>query len=290
MAPVWQARGTCLTNGRPQARFGAGRAAALAIAHGVCSNAHVESRINDILNALRERDVVSVVELAVQHGVSEMTIRRDLDELAQQGVVRRVRGGALSLLLRGEEPPFSVREREAIEAKQRIGAHVASMLADGEAVVLDGGTTTLEVARAVRDRRLTVVPLALRCADELTAAPRVKLVLPGGEVRPSEQNFVGPLTEASLRALRFDTAIIGCCGLSAEHGVTAHDLPDVAVKQAAISSARRVMIVCDSGKFTRTAFGAVCPLDRLDVVVTDTGIPRDQSDALTAAGVAVHAV
>ncbi|MEO3854011.1 DeoR/GlpR family DNA-binding transcription regulator [Acrocarpospora sp. B8E8] len=245
-------------------------------------------RIRAIMNALRAHDSVSVAELAGRYGVSEMTIRRDLDELAQQGVVRRVRGGALSLLLRGEEPPFGVREREAVDAKRRIAAEVANLLADGEAVVLDGGTTTLEVARVVHDRRLTVLPLALRCADELATAPRIKLVLPGGEVRPGELNFVGPLTEASLRSLRFDTAVIGCCGMSAEHGVTAHDLEDVAVKQAAIASARRVIVACDSGKFTRTAFGAVCSYDKLDVVVTDIGIPRDQHDALTGAGVTVR--
>ncbi|MBP2703839.1 DeoR/GlpR transcriptional regulator [Microbispora sp. RL4-1S] len=242
------------------------------------------------MNALRVSDSVSVTELAAEHGVSEMTIRRDLDELAQQGVVRRIRGGALSLLLRGEEPPFGVREREAAEAKRRIGAEVAGLLADGEAVVLDGGTTALEVARALRDRRLTVLPLALQSAQVLAAAPRIRLVLPGGEVRQGEMNFAGPLTETSIRSLRFDTAIIGCCGLSAEHGLTAHDLPEVAVKQAAIASARRVVAVCDSGKFNRTAFGAVCGLDRLDLVVTDEGIPQEQHDALAAAGVTVRAV
>ena len=229
-------------------------------------------------------------DLAAEHAVSEMTIRRDLDELAQQGLVRRVRGGALSLLLRGEEPPFGAREREAVAAKQRIGAAVAALLADGEAVLLDGGTTALEVARALRDRRLTVLPLAMQSAIELSTAPRIRLVLPGGEVRSGELNFVGPLTESSIKALRFDTAVIGCCGLSAEHGLTAHDLPEVAIKQAAIAASRRVVVACDSGKFTRTAFGAVCPLSRLDAVVTDEGIPPEQHDALTAAGVTVRTV
>ncbi|MGP3918175.1 DeoR/GlpR family DNA-binding transcription regulator [Nonomuraea sp. 10N515B] len=247
-------------------------------------------RLQFIMNALRAQDSVSVAELAAEHGVSEMTIRRDLDELAQQGVVRRVRGGALSLLLRGEEPPFGVREREAVEAKRRIGAEAAALIADGEAVVLDGGTTALDVARALADRRLTVLPLALQAVSLLAAAPRVRLVLPGGEVRKGELNVMGPLTESSIKALRFDTAVIGCCGLSAEHGLTAHDLPEVAVKQAAIAAARRVIVVCDSGKFSRTAFGAVCPISRLDVVVTDSGIPREQRDALVAAGVAVREV
>lgn len=241
-----------------------------------------------IMGSLRSRDSVQVVELAAEHGVSEMTIRRDLDELARQGVVRRIRGGALSLLLRGEEPPFAVREWEAADAKRRIGVEVAALIADGEAVLLDGGTTVLEVARALRDRRLTVVPLAMRPAQELSAAPRVRLVLPGGEVRPGDLNLVGPMAESAIRALRFDTAVLGCCGLSAEHGLTAHDLPEVAVKQAAIAAARRVIVACDAGKFTRTAFGAVCPFDRLHVVVTDPDIPQDQHDALIAAGVTVR--
>ncbi|MEU6717276.1 DeoR/GlpR family DNA-binding transcription regulator [Nonomuraea sp. NPDC046802] len=245
-------------------------------------------RLMSIMNALRTQDSVSVAELAAEHGVSEMTIRRDLDELAQQGVVRRVRGGALSLLLRGEEPPFGVREREAVEAKQHIGAEVAGLIADGEAVVLDGGTTVLEVARSLLGRRLTVLPLALQSVTMLATAPRVRLVLPGGEVRQGELNFMGPLTESSIKALRFDTAVIGCCGLSSEHGLTAHDLPEVAIKQAAIVSARRVIVACDSGKFSRTAFGAVCPISRLDVVVTDSGIPQEERDALVAAGVTVR--
>lgn len=239
------------------------------------------------MNTLRAHDSVSVAELATEHGVSEMTIRRDLDELAQQGVVRRVRGGALSLLLRGEEPPFGVREREAVETKRLIGQQVAALIADGEAVVLDGGTTALEVARALVDRRVTVLPLALQPVMLLAAAPRVRLVLPGGEVRKGELNVMGPLTQSSIGALRFDTAVVGCCGLSAEHGLTAHDLPEVAVKQAAMASAQRVIVACDSGKFTRTAFGAVCPIDRLDVVVTDPGIPPEERDALVAAGVMV---
>ncbi|WP_068904152.1 DeoR/GlpR family DNA-binding transcription regulator [Planomonospora sphaerica] len=247
-------------------------------------------RIRAIMTALRAGDSVSVAELALEHAVSEMTIRRDLDELAQQGVVRRVRGGAVSLLLRGEEPPFAVREREAAEVKRRIAAEVASLLSDGEAVLLDSGTTALEIARTIRDRRMTVLPLSLQSAHELGTAPRIRLVLPGGEVRPGELDLTGPLTEGAIRSLRFDTAVIGCCGLSAEHGLTAYDLSEVAVKQAAIASAQRVVVATDSSKFTRTAFGAVCPLDRLDLVVTDDAIPPSEHDALTAAGVTVRTV
>ncbi|WP_405148354.1 DeoR/GlpR family DNA-binding transcription regulator [Sphaerisporangium sp. NBC_01403] len=245
-------------------------------------------RLRAIMDALMTSDSVSVAELAAEHGVSEMTIRRDLDELAQQGVVRRIRGGAQSLLLRGEEPPFGVREHEAPEAKRRIAAEVARLLADGEAVVLDGGTTALAVAREIHDRRLTVLPLSVQSIQALSDAPRVRLVLPGGEVRHGELNITGPLAVSTIGSLRFDTAVIGCCGLSAEHGLTAHDLSEVAVKQAAIGSARRVIVAADSSKFRQTAFATVCPPGRVDVLVTDAAIPRDQHEALTAAGVTVR--
>ncbi|GAA3819064.1 DeoR/GlpR family DNA-binding transcription regulator [Sphaerisporangium flaviroseum] len=245
-------------------------------------------RLRAIMDALTTSDSVSVADLAAQHGVSEMTIRRDLDELAQQGVARRIRGGARSLLLRGEEPPFGVREHEATEDKRRIAAEVASLLADGEAVVLDGGTTALAVAREIHDRRLTVLPLSVQSIQALSGAPRIRLVLPGGEVRHGELNITGPLAVNTLASLRFDTAIIGCCGLSAEHGITVHDLDEVAVKQAAISSARRVIVAADSSKFRQTAFATVCPPGRVDVLVTDAAIPPDQRDALTTAGVTVR--
>ncbi|WP_283136680.1 DeoR/GlpR family DNA-binding transcription regulator [Rhizohabitans arisaemae] len=245
-------------------------------------------RLQAIVRVLQTTDSVGVTELAAEHGCSEMTIRRDLDQLAQQGILRRVRGGAVSLLLRGENPPFGVRELEAHESKKRIAASVADLVSDGEAVLLDSGTTTLEIAKRLVDRRLTVVPTSLQSAQELSTAPRIKLVIPGGELRQGELNLAGPLTEAAIRALRFDTAIIGCCALSAEHGMTSFDLDDAAVKQAAIASARRVIAVTDSSKFSRTAFAFVCGLDRFDLLVTDEGIPAEQRTAFEAAGVAVR--
>jgi DeoR/GlpR family transcriptional regulator of sugar metabolism len=141
---------------------------------------------------------------------------------------------------------------------------------------------------APRDDRSVVVPVCLMNSSPCGGhglANHTCLVFVCGEL-----NFKGPLTESSIRSLRFDTAILGCCGLSAEQGLAAHDLPEVAIKQAAIAAARRVIVGCDSGKFTRTAFGAVCALGSLDVVVTDAGIPRDEHDALVAAGVIVRIV
>jgi DeoR/GlpR family transcriptional regulator of sugar metabolism len=247
-------------------------------------------RLKKIADAVSETGRLSVAELAELTGASEMTIRRDLEVLAEQGVLERYRGGARSLLLRGEEPPFALRAQDGLEAKQRIAAEVAALIADGESVVLDSGTTCLEVARALQHRRLTVMPLSLHAANALTGAPHLKLLLPGGEPRPGELALTGPLAEASLAALRFDTAVIGCCGLTATDGLTAYDLADAAVKRAAIASSRRVIAVTEAAKLSRTALAFVTPASALHAVVTDQAAPDDETDALTAAGVTVRKV
>ena len=241
-----------------------------------------------LIERLRTTEHVTVTELADETGASEMTIRRDLDQLAERGVLGRVRGGAVSLLLRGEAMPFAVREQEAADAKERIAAAVNDLLTDGEAVILDGGTTTLTVARALAQRRLTVVPLDMHSANALGGAPRMRLLVPGGRTTPGALAFTGPLTEASLASLRVDTAVLGVCGLSAEHGLTAHELDEVPVKRTAIASARRVVAVCDGAKFGRTGLGLVCPVTTLDMVITDRSAPETAVSRLRDAGVDVR--
>jgi len=142
----------------------------------------------------------------------------------------------------------------------------------------------------LRNHRITVMPLSLHAANALAGGPRLTLLMPGGEVRTGELTMTGPLAQASIGALRFDTAILGCCGLNAADGLTAYDLPDAAVKRAAIASARRTIVVTEGSKFHRTALAAVAPISSLDAVVTDETAPAAQLDALTAAGAAVWRV
>ncbi|GGM91024.1 DeoR family transcriptional regulator [Lentzea pudingi] len=241
------------------------------------------SRLKQITEAVRDAGSLGVADLATLTGASEMTIRRDLEILAAQGVLERYRGGARSLLLRGSEPPFALRSDDNTAAKRRIASVVAGLIADGESVVLDSGTTCLEVARLLHDRRVTVMPLSLHAVNALSSSSTVTLLVPGGRPRPGELALTGPLTLASVQALRFDTAVIGCCGLSAEHGLTAFDLEDASVKRAAITSARRVIAAVDASKLTRTALAHVAAVSSLDAVVTDA----EGDDGLTAAGVTV---
>jgi DeoR/GlpR family transcriptional regulator of sugar metabolism len=144
----------------------------------------------------------------------------------------------------------------------------------------------LEVARCLAGRRVTVLPLSLHAAFVLAQIDGVRLLMAGGEVRPRELSLVGPLATTSLGALRFDTAILSCCGL-ADGQVTAHDLGDAEVKRAMRASAARTVLVADGSKFARSATAVVCALDELDVVVTDGSIPADGAVALRSGGVEI---
>ena len=241
-----------------------------------------------ITQAVREPGSATVLELAELTGASEMTIRRDLDTLAAHGVLERVRGGARTVLLRGEEPPFALRAHDDADAKYRIAAEVASLITDGETVLLDSGTTCLQVARLLRGRRITVMPLSLQAIHVLADAPSpTALLVPGGQPRAAEGALTGPLTLASLSALRFDTAVVGCCGLSAVEGLTAHDLDDAAVKKAIMASTRRIIVAADGSKLGHTTHGYVGPSTFLHILVTDSTAPADEVAALEGAGTVV---
>lgn len=231
---------------------------------------------------------ITVAEIAMATGASEMTIRRDLDVLAAHGVLKRVHGGAVPATLSGVEPPFAVRGTSSAAAKKAIAAATVELIRDGETIVLDSGTTAVEVARLLRDRAVTVMPLSLHAANELLDAPRVRLLLPGGEPRPGELALVGPLVLASLRALRFDAAVLSPCALSLDDGLTAFDLADAEVKQQALAVSGRAIVLADGAKWDRAALAHVCPADRPDVLVTDPTSPAHQRAELADRGVLVH--
>jgi DeoR/GlpR family transcriptional regulator of sugar metabolism len=247
------------------------------------------TRLSALTEVLQRAGELDVAEMAETLGTAEMTIRRDLDRMAAMGIARRVRGGAISLLMRGEELPFAMRVLDRADAKARIAAAVAAVLRDGEAVLLDSGTTTVLVGGALAGRRLTVMPMSLHAASVLAGHESVRLLLPGGETRPGELAMVGPLALASIGALRFDTTVLSCCGFS-DARITAHDLGDASVKQAMVGAAARVILATDSTKFRQTAMAVVGPATVADMVITDTDAPADAVDALRAAGLEVRCV
>lgn len=233
------------------------------------------------LQLLNERGEVSVADLSRDAGVSEMTIRRDLEALERQGLLRRVHGGAISVVSRGYEPPFGMRAGRNAAAKVRIAEKAASLIDDGDALILDVGTTALELARALSDRAgLTILTPSFRAAELLAPNPDLRVIVTGGIVRAGELSLIGDLAERAFADLHCDVVYLGAGGVDPLVGVTEFNLDDARVKRAAVSSARRCVVLADSTKLDRVAVASVCPIDRVDLLITDSDAPTETLERL----------
>lgn len=226
-------------------------------------------RLDRILHLLREEGGVEVVELAAKLDVSKMTIRRDLDDLERQARVRRTHGGAVPALIRGFEAPFGVRQSHAAIAKQRIGAAAVELLQTGEIVLLDTGTTTYEVARALIPRQdLTVITPSLHIATLLGDASGIQCIALGGPVRPGENSTAGSLAQLGLQSFNADVCVLAVGGISVAGGVTEFDPEAAALTRTQIERARRAIVVADESKLGATTFAAVAGISAIDFLVT----------------------
>jgi DeoR/GlpR family transcriptional regulator of sugar metabolism len=248
----------------------------------------VSERHQLILRQLELDGRVSVSELARRAGVSEMTIRRDLEALEQTGALSRVHGGAVPAQSRSYEPPFALRVTQNVEAKKRIGKAAAALLHEGETAILDAGTTTLEVARALRGRRnLRILALSLHIADLLADEPGLTVMVAGGITRPGERSLIGSLAERAFEDLSFDTLFLTVGGIDLRHGLSEYNLDDAAVKRAAFASSRRRIAVADASKLGKAAFARIAAIEDLDVLVTDSDASPSFLDAIRNDGVEV---
>jgi DeoR family transcriptional regulator, aga operon transcriptional repressor len=242
------------------------------------------------MERLSDGGTVGVAELCADLGVSAATIRRDLEQLERQRLLRRTHGGAVAHGV-SYELPLRYKGSRHHEEKRRIAIEAAMRIAEGSAIGLTGGTTTTEVARAVADRAgLTVVTNALNIASELAVRPNVKLLVTGGVARSESYELVGPLAEATLAGLHLDVVFLGVDGIAPGEGCTTHHEVEAHTNMSLIGRARRTVVVADGSKLGRTAFAQICGLDRIDELITDTTADSSVVAALEDAGVAVASV
>lgn len=247
-----------------------------------------EERRRSIVQFVNQRGRALIRELAADFGTSEITIRRDLETLSNRGLVYRTRGGALPIRSGVEsERNLTEREQQHPQEKLRIAAAAAKIVREGQSIVLDSGSTTTAIARALRGfRNLTVITNAVNIATEL-AGSSVEVILTGGILRKNSYSLVGPLAEESLRLLKADIVFLGIDGIDAQTGVSTSDLLEAQLNRIMVSMAARVIAVCDSSKFGRHSLTTIVPLSKLDSVVTDKQIPGEDLKALKKAGVEV---
>lgn len=235
-----------------------------------------------ILDEVRTTGGARVSELVERLGVSDMTVRRDIEVLAARGLVTRVHGGATAAGSSVDEPGFVAKSGLHTAAKQAIAAAAADLIEPGASVALSAGTTTHAVASALLGvPRLTVVTNSLRVAEVLHESGRddLSVILTGGERTPSDA-LVGPIAVAALRRLHVDWLLMGVHGMDAEAGFTTPNLVEAETNRALVASARRVAVVADNSKWGVVGLSTIATLGEVDVVVSDDQLGPDARKVL----------
>ncbi|BDP44050.1 DeoR family transcriptional regulator (plasmid) [Deinococcus aetherius] len=231
--------------------------------------------------ALAER-VVRIKDLAADLGVHEMTVRRDLDQLAEQGYLERVHGGARLLEKTSEELAHQLRATKNTEAKEAMAQAALGLIQDGDVVALDASTTALALARILHARKVSAIVSGLDAANVL-AQNGVPFLMVGGNFHAPARSFVGAFFLDTIARLHPDKVFFSAKAFSPEIGFTDPHLPEVGAKQALIRSASTVVALLDASKFARRALATIATLDQVDTLVTDADPPKDIRATLDAA-------
>ncbi len=248
-------------------------------------------RRDRIASMVLEQGFVRVTDLRDRFGISEVTLRADLDALADASVLQRIHGGAISNARRSEQPFEQVSLAAAAE-KRAIGVAAAALVESGQAIVLDVGTTTTAIASALvargELRDLVIITNALNVAAILEPAiPRFTVIVSGGTLRPLQHSLVDPLAGAVFERIHADLAFIGCSGVDAVAGITNVNLPEADLKRRMLAAATRAIVVADGSKLGLRYHSRVAPLEEIDALITDAGASPAEIAALESAGLEV---
>ena len=250
-----------------------------------------EERRRAILDLLNSHGRVLVTELARQFETSQVTIRKDLEILHAHGMVHRTHGGALPSRDGALEDP-TLREKEKLhhQEKLRIANAAGEKVKEGQVLILDSGTTTTAIARALRSfQNLTIITNAVNIAAELSGTA-VEVILTGGTLRKNSFSLVGPIAEETLRRLSADSLFLGVDGFDTHFGLSTPNLLEAKVNRVMIEVAKKTVAVCDSSKFGRRSLSLIAPPSAVQEVITDRGIPKSDLRALRQAGIEVTLV
>jgi DeoR/GlpR family transcriptional regulator of sugar metabolism len=240
----------------------------------------VKDRLDRVIEILALRGFRSVADLATDLGVSEGTVRRYLDQLQRNDLIRRTHGGAWT----GQdvtETDYRLRETERRVQKEAIGRLAWSLIQPDESVYIDAGSTAAHLAAAMDDsRRLTVVTNSTVVLELLENRTHIETIVLGGKLHGPYRSLVGPIAEETVRQFHFARAFLGVNGIDMEQGLTQFNMEELPVKKAVAAASRQVVVLADSTKFSRNVFVSFLPLDRVHLVITDEGIPTEVRSAL----------
>lgn len=245
-----------------------------------------------IVDRLARENRLYVSDLSAEFEVSEVTIRKDLKELEERGALRRVHGGAMPAGPHKVSVESTLDELEQIRVaeKQAIAKVAYEYIADGDALLMDASTTTRELAHLIRDgskKNLTVITTAIQLAQELAVCSHVQVIQIGGIIRRSLLTAMGPMATEALRSLHADKAFIGVNGVDPQVGLTTQNMLECEIKRHMIESSTQSYVLADSSKICCIALGVICPVNRVDYIMTDSQISPAMAQKLSESGAEV---
>ena len=253
----------------------------------------IEERRSRILNMLHTEGRVHVADLVSYFGVSEVSIRKDLAVLEERKLLVRVKGGAIVLHQSGDYDDLSISHKQQLHAreKQLIGAYAASLVHDGERIIFDSGTTTMEIAKRLENvNNLTVITNALDIAITLNTYGKFTVIVLGGTMRAVSHSTVGMISEYALKNIFCDKLFLGVDSISIKDGLSTPSLEEASLNQAMIGAAKEVVAVFDSSKFGRRTFAHIASLDKITSIVTDSHISPELKEYIEKSHITLHIV
>lgn len=248
-----------------------------------------KGRRSMILQKLKSNSSVSVAELSREFGVSEVTIRKDLNILYERNLVIRTHGGAIlgsNPVTTYEDVHINSKRLIHYREKKAIGKAAAALIKDGDTIMLDSGTTTLEIARNLHKfQRLTIITNAINVAVELLAYKRFNVIMLGGNLRETSQSTVGPVSESVLKMFYCDKLFLGVDSFNMESGLSTPSIEEANINQVMISRAKEVIAVFDSSKINKRALAFIAPIEKIDTIVTDEGMSIKLRNQVRSAGI-----
>jgi DeoR/GlpR family transcriptional regulator of sugar metabolism len=229
-----------------------------------------------IISILQEKNSVLVPELSKEFNVTEETIRRDLEKLEKEGILKRTYGGAVLNESTNVDLPLNIREVTNKAGKEAIGAKAAEYIEDGDTILLDSSSTALQVASKIKNKKkITVITNSIKIVLELSDAKDCRVISTGGALRENAMSFVGHMAEQSIKNYNVDKAIISCKGVDKIKHITESNEMEAEVKKMMIKSADKVFLVVDHAKFDKVAFIKMLNLDAVDMIFTDRALSED---------------
>lgn len=230
-----------------------------------------------IIEKIKQEKSVKVIELSKDFGVTEETIRRDLEKIEKQGILKRTYGGAVLIeqeVQDVEDTPFSLRVKENTSSKQKIAKAVASLLKTGEVVMLDSSTTCLEVAKNIdKQEKMTVITNSVSILSELSGHEELNIVATGGTLRKKSLSLIGPTAKQNVKNYYADKAVISCKGVDLERGVMDTNELEVELKRTMIASAKEVILAIDYSKIEKISTYKVLEMSKVNYIVVDRPLP-----------------